>query len=77
MRIRQSSHFRRVNPLPYAIFSQSGESRPECNLFLGGYARPQLIPSDKLQAVPTRLCSRHASRALQYTVSDGFTWLRA
>jgi 2-aminoadipate transaminase len=50
---------------------------PNVISFGGGYPDPQLFPSDKLQAVYETLLTRHASRALQYTVSDGIPELRA
>src|ERR1700721_3771763 len=50
---------------------------PSVISFGGGYPDPQLFPSDKLQAVYEVLLTKHASRALQYTVSDGIPELRA
>ena len=50
---------------------------PSVISFGGGYPDPHLFPSDKLRAVYESLLSKHAHRALQYTVSDGIPELRA
>ena len=50
---------------------------PSVISFGGGYPDPQLFPSGKLRAVYEILLTKHASRALQYTVSDGTPELRA
>jgi 2-aminoadipate transaminase len=52
-------------------------SDPSVISFGGGYPDPHLFPADKLQAVYETLLTKHASRALQYTVSDGIPELRA
>jgi DNA-binding transcriptional MocR family regulator len=50
---------------------------PEVISFAGGFPDPTLFPADKLQAVYNRLLSEHATRALQYTVTEGIPELRA
>ena len=50
---------------------------PSVISFGGGYPDPELFPSGKLQAIYEILLTKHASRALQYTVSDGIPELRA
>lgn len=52
-------------------------SDPSVISFGGGYPDPQLFPSEELQAVYETVLTRHPSRALQYTVSDGIPELRA
>src|ERR1700693_5382656 len=49
---------------------------PSIISFGGGYPDPSLFPSGKLRALYDSLLSNHASRALQYTVSDGIPDLR-
>src|ERR1700733_9279298 len=50
---------------------------PSVISFGGGYPDPELFPSGELRAIYEILLTRHAPRALQYTVSDGIPELRA
>ena len=50
---------------------------PSVISFGGGYPDPELFPSDELRAIYEILLTKHAPRALQYTVSDGIPELRA
>src|ERR1700761_659835 len=50
---------------------------PSVISFGGGFPDPTLFPAEQLRAVYDTLLSKHASRALQYTVSDGIPELKA